>query len=558
AEVLGLESVGVDDDFFALGGHSLLAMRMLERLRTYGVSVSVPTLFESPTVAQLALAAGGPQVDVPANAIPADADAITPEMLPLIELTEDEVAVVVATVDGGAANVADVYPLTPLQEGLLFHHLLADGGDDAYVTPTVMRFDSRTRLDAFTGALQQVVDRHDIFRTAFVWQGLRQPVQVVRRRAQVPVCEVLLDPEAGDPLQGLLTGVGLSMELTAAPLVTVHIAEEQPQSGRWLALLRLHHIVEDHTALEILLSEVESFLGGRGGELPEPLPFRDFVVQARAGLGTGKHERFFADLLGDVDAPTAPYGLLDARGDGMDSEEALLGLAPELSGRIRNAARRLGVTPATVMHVAWARVVGVLTGRDDVVFGTVLFGRLNAGPGADRVPGPFINTLPVRVKTAEVGVVEAVTAMRAQLAGLLDHEHAPLALAQQASSLVGDAPLFTSMLNYRPNTGLNRETTVLVEGVELVFFRERTNYPLSVAIDDDGERIGLAVDAVAPIEPQAVAELVVTATEGLVAALEASLGGGVDVPLSGVRVLGEVERRRVLVEWNATGAEVAV
>ncbi|MFD7033649.1 amino acid adenylation domain-containing protein [Streptomyces sp. NPDC059917] len=556
AEVLGLESVGVDDDFFALGGHSLLAIRLVEILRGRGVSVSVRALLQTPTVARLAVEAGADHLAVAANAIPEGATTITPEMLPLVDLTADEVARIVATVDGGAANVADIYPLAPLQEGLLFHHLLADGGEDTYVTPTVMEFDSRDRLDAFTDALQQVVDRHDTFRTALVWEGLREPVQVVWREAALPVEEVQLDPNGNEPVQQLLSDVGLSMDLGRAPLLGLHVASVA--DGRWLALLRMHHTVQDHTTLELLLQEVQTILAGRGAELSEPLPFRNFVAQARSGLGGGEHESFFAELLGDVDEPTTPFGLVDARGDGMDAAEARLDIPSDVEARLRTVARQLGASPATVMHVAWARVLSAVSGRDDVVFGTVLFGRMNAGSGADRVPGPFMNMLPVRVRTDEITVVGAVNAMRGQLATLLEHEHAPLAVAQSASGVAGDAPLFTSMFNYRHNTGFSRGVAAIFDGIEVVFFRERTNYPLAVVVDDDGDRLGLVVDAVAPVDPRAVAALVVTATESLVSLLEGALEGGSDLPLSRVGVLDEAERHQVVSGWNDTAAELPV
>ncbi|WP_265569111.1 non-ribosomal peptide synthetase [Streptomyces hygroscopicus] len=561
AEVLGRESVGVDDDFFALGGHSLLAVRLISRLQAQGVALSVRAVFDSPTPAGLARSAGMKQAEVPDNLIPADATAITPEMLPLVDLGIEEIERVIATVEGGAANIADVYPLAPLQEGLLFHHLLADGGDDAYVQPTVLEFDSREVLDRFTEALQHVLDRHDILRTGIVWDGLREPVQVVWRKALLPVREVSLEPRSSDPLTELAATVGLSMDLSRAPLVELYTAVGS--QGRWLGLVRVHHMVQDHTALEVLLGEIEAFLTGHGDKLPEPLPFRDFVAQARGGVPRSEHERYFAELLGDVTEPTAPYGLTDVRGVGAGAENAARSLAPELDARLRAVSRTLGASVATVMHVAWARVLGVISGRDDVVFGTVLFGRMNGGAGADRVPGPFINTLPLRVRTDELGVLGAVSAMRGQLAQLLEHEHAPLALAQQASGLTGGSPLFTSFLNYRHAADQVGAPPVAKEsaddeawGIRTLLSRETTNYPLAVAVNDNGRAIRISVDAVAPADPAAVAALVCTAVEGLVSALEAALGCETEAPLNSVPVLDETGLHQVVSEWNDTAVEV--
>ena len=561
AEVLGLERVGPEDSFFALGGHSLLAVSLAQRLRERGMAVPVRVLFEAPTPAALAVAAVPGEVVVPERRIPAGAAEITPEMLPLVQLSAGQIARITAQVAGGAANVADVYPLAPLQEGLFFHHLLtagggdgADGGVDAYLLPSVLRFGSRAALEEFLGALGQVIARHDIFRTSVAWEGLPEPVQVVWRHADLPVTEVTLEADGGDAAGQLLAAAGPRMDVGRAPLLDVHIAppEPGPGTGGWLALVRVHHLVLDHTALDVVLGEVRALLGGEGDRLPVPLPFRDFVAQARLGVAREEHQRYFAGLLGDVAEPTAPFGLLDARGDGSAAAEVRVVLDAGLAGRVREAARGLGVSAATVFHLVWARVLAAVAGRDDVVFGTVLFGRMNAGAGADRVPGPFINTLPVRVRVGQLTAAGAVAVMQEQLAGLLAHEHAPLALAQQASGVAAPAPLFTSLFNYRHTPAGRPRPGGGPGGIEVLSGRERTNYPLTVSVDDTGTGFGFNVLAVAPADAGYVCGLLEAATAGLAGLLEdAPLA-----PLHRVPVLGEAQRRLVLEGWNDTARDV--
>jgi hypothetical protein len=134
-------------------------------------------------------------------------------------------------------------------------------------------------MQQFLGALQRVIDRHDIYRTSVAWEGLPEPVQVVWRTAALSVTQVDLDADASDAVSALDAAAAPMTDLTQAPLLRVHVAAEPGKDG-WLARLQVHHLVQDHTGLEIVLDEVAAFLSGEGDNLPEPQPFRDFVAQA--------------------------------------------------------------------------------------------------------------------------------------------------------------------------------------------------------------------------------------------------------------------------------------
>ncbi|HLI04400.1 MAG TPA: amino acid adenylation domain-containing protein, partial [Terracidiphilus sp.] len=252
AEVLKLERVGRHDNFFSLGGHSLLAVTLIERMRRSGFPVDVRTLFATPVIAELAAAGAAPRIDVPPNRIPSECQAITPDMLPLVELTGYEIERIVSTVPGGAANVQDIYPLAPLQEGILFHHLMGGEGDP-YLLATQLAFDSRARLERYVDALQAVVDRHDILRTAVLWEGLREPVQVVWRRVALELHEIELDnaADAAEQLYARFNPRRFRIDVRRAPLLRLYIAKDEA-NDRWLMIMLLHHLCGDHSTLEMM------------------------------------------------------------------------------------------------------------------------------------------------------------------------------------------------------------------------------------------------------------------------------------------------------------------
>ena len=560
AQVLKLEKVGRHDNFFELGGHSLLVVSVIERMRRAGLHVDIRTFFASPTVAALAMEAGteSGEVDVPANRIPPGCEKITPDMLSLAALTPEEIEGVVATVPGGAGNVQDIYGLAPLQEGILFHHMLAREGDP-YQAQMLFSFDSRERLDDYVRALQAVVDRHDVLRTAVLWEGLSEPVQVVWRQARLVVEEADFDATAGDVAQQLSARFDsrhFRFDLGQAPLLRLFIAHDAA-NGRWLMLQLHHHLAIDQTTLEIMQEEILAHLQGRGGELPAPVAYRNFLAQARLGTSREEHEAFFKDMLGDVDEPTTPFGLTDVRGDGSDMADAWQWLDLSLARRLRERARALGVTTASLFHLAWAEVLARVSGRDDVVFGTVLFGRVQAGEGGDRAPGLFMNTLPIRIRVDGESVQEAVRRTHMQLAQLLGHEHAPLAVAQRCSALPAQTPLFSALLNCRRITeggGLPFKGSKAAQswpGIEILRLSNRTNYPLLMSVNDFGEAFALDIQVRSPVDPQRVCAYMQTALEQLVDALENAPA----TPLASLEVMPAAERQQLLVEWNDTAAD---
>src|SRR6185312_13175212 len=262
-------------------------------------------------------------------------------------------------------------------------------------------------------------------------------------------------------------------------------------------------------------------------------------------------EGFFRGKLGDVEEPTAPFGLLDVHGDASQIEESHQELVPEIAQRVRAQARRLGVSAATLFHAAWALVLARTSARDDVVFGTVLLGRLQGSAGAQRIMGVFINTLPLRLPLERMTAQGLVERTQRELVELLGHEQSSLAVAQRCSGVSGSTPLFSTLLNYRHSAAANpnpESSGSEGSGIEVLAGQERTNYPITVSVDDLGEGFALTAQTDRRIDPQRITGYLHTAVVSLVEALEeAPQSQALSLP-----ILPEAERRQVIELFNAT------
>ncbi|MBW8830819.1 MAG: amino acid adenylation domain-containing protein [Burkholderiales bacterium] len=467
---------------------------------------------------------------------------------PLGELSKEERERIAESIPGGISNIQDTYCLAPLQEGIFFHYLASVEGDP-YLLPWLLAFDGRERLDRFTSALQSVIDRHDILRTSMAWEGLGSPVQVVWHQAPLHIEEVALPDDVGDVAEWLLDRFRrFRIDARRAPLMRAFVAKDRARE-RWLLMLLSHQLAIDHTSLDILLEEINAHVLGEAHLLPAPLPFRGFVARSRSAAKQASHEAFFRRMLADVDEPTLPFGFMDVRGDGSALAVATRPINPSLAHRLRECARALAVSPASVFHVAWALVMARLSGRDDVVFGTVIFGRMQAEDGASRVLGLCVNTLPVRIRVGSVSLEQAIRDTHAMLAELLSHEQAPLALAQRCSAVPAPTPLFSAGFNYRYSS---RQRTLADAwdrcGMEELFSEERGNYPLHAEVDDFGDGFTLTTHVHRSVDPMRIAVYMENALAGVADLVQREplcSAGSIDI-------LPADERRQLIEEWNAT------
>ncbi|MEU0334314.1 non-ribosomal peptide synthase/polyketide synthase [Streptomyces sp. NPDC006193] len=475
----------------------------------------------------------------------------TPSDFPLARLDQ-------AGVDrlaGDGRDVEDLLPLTPLQEGMLFHRLVG-GPDDVYVDQAALLLEGVTDPGALALAWQRVADRTPALRTRVVWEDVPVPLQVVHRRVTVPVEQLdwreLDAAERAERLDRLRADdLARGLDLGTAPLMRLTLV--RLPEARLQLLWTSHHLILDGWSLAQVLTEVfEEYAALTSGAEPRPpvrRPFGDYV-RWLAGQDTEAARAHWRAVLDGFATPT-PLPADRVRRPGHETRSAdvhTAALSGEVSARLARTARTAGLTLGTVVQGAWALLLARYSAERDVLFGTTVSGRPDDLPGAESMVGMFINTLPTRVRVEESRTA-ADWLRELQEAQAEARRFAAVSLAELTglSDVPAGTPLFDSMVAFE-NYPFDRARSAAT-GIRLadVSSRDATNYPL-VLRAHQGERFGFDL----AYDPELFDATTVRALAGRLCLLLTELADDPDRPLHALAWTTAEERRRLLTEWNGT------
>ncbi|MEV1119913.1 non-ribosomal peptide synthase/polyketide synthase [Actinosynnema sp. NPDC049800] len=458
-----------------------------------------------------------------------DAWGRTPSDFPLAKLTAEQVDRIVDR------DVEDVYPLTPLQAGMLFHGLVDDG--TAYVNQLRVRLSGVDDPRRFAEAWQRVVDRTPVLRTEVVWEGLDEPVQVVRRGVTVPVtyADVTDEVVAADAAAGI--------DLTAAPLMRLVVGRS---SDTAIDLLwTSHHLLLDGWSTAQVFGEVLTEYAG--GTAPARRPFRDYLAWL-AEVDQSAVESYWRGVLAGFEEPTAlPFDRRPTEAHRAESSAQVVLDLP--ADRLDAVARTHGLTVNTLVQGAWAVLLARTSGRRDVVFGSTVSGRPAELPGVESIVGMFINTVPTRVSVEpDADVVTWLRRLQDSQAESRRHEHVSLAQVQGWAG----TRLFDSLLAFE-NYPVEKDSPDGAPGIGEVDSLDTTSFPLTVrAYVDDSLHVELTYD------PRLFDAGTITALGDRLARLLDAIGADPRRRVFELPWLSDDERDQVLVSWNGTSSGAVV
>uniref|UniRef100_UPI0039F03DFF amino acid adenylation domain-containing protein n=1 Tax=Bordetella sputigena TaxID=1416810 RepID=UPI0039F03DFF len=444
-EVLGATRIGRHDNFFELGGDSILSIQIVARARQAGLLITPRQVFEHQTIGELAHAAVATIAGEEAGQPPPQSS--TPGANSTIgrKLADHPGAPAPATLGLRDADIEDVHPLSPTQQGMLFHTLEA-AGKGLYVNQLSVRVQGAD-AHRLAGAWAEMVARHPTLRTAFVWQsGMERPLQIVHRHVDPDVR--ILDwrgrPDLAEQLAACAAAEARAIDPARPPLSRLALIRVDADSHQ--LIWTHHHLLLDGWSASRLTGE---WLLAYGGEpLPPAGPAYGHYVRWLGTQDRDASERFWKQALRSLDGPTllahCPGARQQAEAEGYARIYSRLDAARTTA--LRQFAQAQRVTLNTVIQAAWGLLLQRCAGKETVVFGATVAGRPAALPGVEDILGLFINTIPVPVRAAPSRTVgDFLRDLQAENLRLREHEHAGLADIQRWAGSSG-RPLFDSIV----------------------------------------------------------------------------------------------------------------
>src|SRR5437868_7459381 len=479
----------------------------------------------------------------------------TPSDFPLAKLDQRTLDRVIGT----GEEVEDIYRLSPMQQGLLFHSVY-EGEGETYYEQMSCRIEGELNVEAFKRAWQEVVDRHAILRTSFVWEGVKEAVQVVQKGLRLEFREEDWRGETAEEqrrkLEELLRKEREGgFDLSKAPLMKMGLM--RVSGDGYYFVWGNHHILFDGWCRELIIGEVfrkyEGEREGREVELERVRPYRDYIGWLGEQDLSGA-EKYWREELRGMEGPTE-LGI-ERRGGRREEgeyEEKNLRMSEETSRGLEEAAKKWQVTMNTVVEGAWGVVMSRYSGQEEVVFGVTVSGRGGGLRGMEGMVGLFINTLPVRMEIrGEERVQELMRKVQEKQSKVLEYEYSPLMEVQGWSEVPKGIPLFETIYvfqNYPVDAGISRNAGAELRIGEVIEF-SKNNYGITVR-GIPGKRLTLNV-----VYDRGRYES--GNAERLLRHLERVLEGMVekeDGLVREVELISKAEREEMLVGWNQTGAD---
>ncbi|WP_139191243.1 amino acid adenylation domain-containing protein, partial [Rhodococcus tukisamuensis] len=411
----------------------------------------------------------------------------TPSDFDLVDLRQDALE----ALESRCRDLTDVWPLSPLQAGMLFHAELADESVDAYLVQVSLDLVGVVDPPRLRRAADALLDRHANLRVAFLRDPGGNAVQVVRQRVRAPWTELDLtaldDSAAESEFQRLLAQDRVRpFDMASAPLIRFMLIATAP--NRYRLVSTNHHIVLDGWSMPLLVKELLTLYATDAdpSALPRVRGYRDYLAWLR-NRDDGAATQAWALALAGVEGPTLLTPADRGRRLSTITQEWVFDLDEERTTRLRVLARSRGLTVNTLVQVSWGIVLAALTGRDDVVFGAIVSGRPPELAGIETMIGLFINTLPVRIRLRPGETVGALLErVQTEQTALLDHHYTGLA---EISSSAGPEVGFDTLTVFESypvdREGLSTDTDIAGMRVDGVQARDAAHYPLSLVASVD-------------------------------------------------------------------------